>query len=206
MIFNSKSEAVKYFKEMLSRYDDGEEIDSSDDAVLFELLQRHPEVDKKIGVGVNRFYRQKSPNHPTSCFHLERIDGTTTDFSYKDCISENSRTLEQKFYNACRYSVSQELIMKKEKLFSDAGGILTCKKTGIAISIHDAEYRHTIPRFRDIVKDFILKYNITVSPLLFRESSDMQYVVEFADSELEELFKKYHTKKSNLAMFKKYER
>ena len=78
--FKSKSEATAYFKKMLNRYHDGDELNPDDDAILFELLQRHPEMDDKIGAGVKRFYRDKSPIHPTSCFHLERIDGTTTDF------------------------------------------------------------------------------------------------------------------------------
>ena len=79
--FKSKSAAIEYFKEMLNRYNDGDELSSNDDEILFELLQCHPEMEGKIGVGVNRFYRDNSPIHPTSCFHIERIDGTTTDFS-----------------------------------------------------------------------------------------------------------------------------
>lgn len=85
--FKSKSEATKYFSEMLLRCRDGEEVDPIDVKILFELLQRHPKVREKIGPGVKRFYRDKSPTHPTSCFHLERCDGTTTDFSFLSCIS-----------------------------------------------------------------------------------------------------------------------
>lgn len=204
--FKSKSEATAYFKWMLNQYQDGDELNPDDDTILFELLQRHPEMDDKIGVGVKRFYRDKSPIHPTSCFHLERIDGTTTDFSYPSCISGNTSTLSQQFYEACRYAVSEELIHQKEKLFIEAGGIMLCTKTGVQITIHDAEYRHTSPKFRELVKDFISEFNITISPAQLSYGSDMQYVVKFEDKNIENLFKKYHAVKSHLAMFKKYER
>ena len=196
--FKSKSEALTYFKKMLNCYHEEEELNSNDDEILFELLQSHPEMKIKIGVGVNRFYRAKSSIHPTSCFHLERIDGSTTDFSYKVCIDGNSPTLVKQFYDACRYSVSDRLIQEKEKLFEESGGTMVCQKTGCQISIHDSEYRHTTPRFRDIVKEFISEFNIVISPKQISHGADMQYVVKFADSELEELFKKFHTKQSNL--------
>lgn len=85
--FGSKSEAMCYFSAMLQRYKDGEGINAFDDLLLFELLQRHPQAHEKMGVGIKRFYRDRSPTHPSSCFHLERYDGTTTDFSYRLCLS-----------------------------------------------------------------------------------------------------------------------
>lgn len=206
MSFKSKSDAAAYFKEMLSRYRDGEELNRDDDAILFELLQRHPEVNDKIGVGVKRFYRDKSPIHPTSCFHLERIDGTTTDFSYPTCISGNASSISQQFYEACRYAVSEELIHKKDMLFKQAGGTMRCEKTGAEITIHNAEYRHTAPKFRELVRDFIIEFKINISPDQLSYGSDMQYVVKFEDKNIENLFKKYHAAKSHLGMFKKYER
>lgn len=204
--FKSKSEATAYFKEMLNRYNDGDELNADDDAILFELLQRHPEASDKIGVGVKRIYRDRTPFHPTSCFHIERTDGTTTDFSYPSCISGNTSSLAQRFYEACRFAVSQDLIKQKEKLFKEAGGIMTCKKTGAEITINEADYRHTTPKFREIVGNFITEYNITISPALVTDSTDMQYVVRFVDSNIESLFKKYHAGKAHLAMFKKYVR
>lgn len=204
--FKSKSEATAYFKEMLNRYHDGDELNPEDDEILFELLQRHPNTDEKVGAGVKCFYRDPSPIHPSSCFHLERIDGTTTDFSYTSCISGNPPTLSQQFYEACRYAVSRGLIDKKVKLFKDAGGTMLCGKTGTQLTIHEAEYRHTTPSFREIVRDFISDYNISVSPTQLTHSSDMQYVTKFADSTIENLFIKYHATKAHLAVFKKYER
>lgn len=204
--FQSKTEATAFFRGMLNRYRDGQELTSDDDAILFELLQRHPQAEEKIGAGVKLFYRDSSPNHPTSCFHIERIDGTTTDFSYPTCISATSSTLAQQFYEACRNAVSENLTRQKNALFKDAGGKMRCSKTGAMITIDEADYRHTIPKFREIVRDFIAENNITISSEIVTSSADMQYTTRFVDLKIKNLFVRYHTAKANLAMFKKHER
>lgn len=204
--FNSKTQAVEYFKKMLDRYRDGEELSQDDDVILFELLQRHPEAAEKIGEGVKCFYRSKSLIHPTSCFHIERIDGTATDFSYATCISGNASSLAQQFYEACRFAVSEKLIHEKGRLFKEAGGTMRCAKTGVEITIHEAEYRHTMPKFREIVMNFIKKHKININSELVTRGKDMQYIVKFADNNIENLFKTYHDSESKLAMFKKYVR
>ncbi len=201
--FKSKTEATEYFRKMLNRYNDGEDLNQEDDAILFELLQRHPEAEEKIGIGIKIFYRDKSPIHPTSCFHIERIDGTTTDFSFHSCISGNPLSLSQLFYEACRYAVSKKLISDKNNLFEKSGGIIKCSITGDEIAIDEAEYRHTIPKFRDLVKDFIEVNNISISPEMITHGTDMQYVDRFADSHVENLFKNFHTDRAKLAIFKK---
>jgi len=75
--FKTKNEAKNFFKEMLNRYQDKQELTLEDDAILFERLQQHPEASDKIGAGIKRFYRDRSSNHPTSSFHIERTDGST---------------------------------------------------------------------------------------------------------------------------------
>ncbi|MBI5656730.1 MAG: DCL family protein [Geobacter sp.] len=203
--FQSKTVATAFFRRMLNRYRDGEELTQDDDAILFELLQRHPDAEK-IGVGVKLFYRDKTPDYPTSCFHIERIDGSTTDFSYPTCISATSSTLAQQFYEACRNAVSENLTRQKNTLFKEAGGKMRCSKTGDIITIDEADYRHTTPKFREIVSDFITENNITISPEMVTSSADMQYATRFVDLKIKDLFVRYHTARANLAMFRKHER
>ena len=51
--FKTKTEAKEFFRAMLHRYSDGGEISPEDDQYLFEVIQRHPEVKDKVGVGIN---------------------------------------------------------------------------------------------------------------------------------------------------------
>lgn len=204
--FASKSEASAFFKDMLNRYSDGEDIGFGDDNILFELIQNHPETTHKIGVGVKKFFRARSQTHPTSCFHIERIDGTITDFSYVSCITGSPSTLYQQFYSACRYAVAPELILQKQNLFDNAGGTLACAKTGILVTIDNSEYRHTSPRFGEIVDAFIYQQRITLSPSLITHGKDLQYVAQLDNKNMESTFRQFHAAKAKLAIFKKYER
>ena len=57
--FPTKTKAIDFFREMLHRYIDGQDIDQADHILLYELLLMHPDVDDKIGNGVMRFFREK---------------------------------------------------------------------------------------------------------------------------------------------------
>ncbi|MFT6310357.1 MAG: hypothetical protein ACJAQS_000722, partial [Porticoccus sp.] len=202
--FKTKTEAKEFFKVMLHRYRDGDEIDSIDDRYLFEVIQRHPEVKEKVGVGIKRFYRDRSDSHPTSCFHLERYDGVTTDFSLPTCISSQEPTLESGFYNACREAVSKNLIFQKKEKFKN--GNVACFKTGEVVGFTESEYRHITPRFRDIVRQFIIVNEMKIEESMLAESEDMQYVTEFSASSMASEFKEFHAGLANLEIFKKQER
>lgn len=202
--FKSKSDAKVFFSKMLNRYKDGDELSDTDDLFLFELLQRHPEADEKIGVGIKKFYRDRSHSYPTSCFHLKRHDGSNTDFSVPSCISAKQRTIQQDFYDACRFAVVPVLTKQKNELFKN--GQAKCFKTGELVDIRASDLRHTEPRFRDIVANFIGKYQIELTTNLIIDSGDMQYATKFASDELTILFIKYHSEVAHIEIFKKGQR
>lgn len=204
--FPTTTKAKEFFKEMLSRYKDGEEVNQDDHVLLHELLLRHPDASDKIGVGVKRFFRERAlPDHPTSCFHVEREeDGQSTDFSYLECISSVKPTLEQYFYRACRQSVSEILTTKKNNLFNQ--GPVRCCKTNEVVTKENSEFRHTTPPFGKIVSDFKNELNRPIKKEMFHEDTDLQYTTRFSDKEIEKMFIAFHQKLANLDIFKKFER
>ncbi len=202
--FPTKNSAKEFFQKMLNRYKDKEEINQEDHILLYELLLRHPDASDKIGVGVKRFFRDQSPDHPTSCFHVEREDGQLTDFSYLECISSVKPTLEQYFYRACRQSVSEILTAKKNNLFGQ--GTVKCCKTNEVVTKENSEYRHTTPKFSKIVNDFKRELNRPINKEMFYEDADLQYTTRFSDNEIEKMFIAFHKKMANLDLFKKFER
>jgi hypothetical protein len=131
--FKTKKDASSFFKEILNKYDDDEIITGNDDKLLFELIQRHPEATEKIGNGILKFYKAKSGSFNTSCFHIERIDGSKTDFSYASCISSKIPTAQSSFYKACHASVDEVLRKKKKEYFNS--GDVVCFKTGAVIGM-----------------------------------------------------------------------
>jgi len=202
--FSTKTEATSFFREMLENYNDGDTVSSIYDNILFDLIQRHPEVEEKIGVGIASFYKDTSPNHPTSCFHVKRNDGSSTDFSIKTCINNASPTLLQDFYSACQTAISSKLIEEKKQIFSH--GEVPCSITGEVVTIDDSEYRHTQPRFRDIVNNFIISEGLTITNDMIVENADMQYITSFENQELADKFDTFHSGCANLEIVKKFVR
>ena len=202
--FSSKTEAKSYFREMLNRYEDNKTITGEDERLLYEVLLRHPELEQKSVFNIKRFFKAKAKDYPTKCFHFERMNGETTDFSFPYCIDAKKRTPAQNFYNACRFSVAAKLTEQKAEIFSQ--GDVYCSKTGELLTIDNCEYRHTQPSFRQIVSDFIEQQNIQVTDDLVVENEDMQYATRFSHPEMAIAFDNYHESVANLACFKKFER
>jgi Protein of unknown function (DUF3223) len=57
-------------------------LDAAEIALVYEALQRHPKADAKIGCGVKAIFVQRD-RFGSFCFHLQRVDGSEEDFSYK---------------------------------------------------------------------------------------------------------------------------
>lgn len=203
--FNKQGEADAFFKDVLERYEDDEYLDALDEEFVYELLQRHPDADSKIGSGVIGIYRGRSADHPSSCFHVHRNDGSKTDFSYKTCVRGASPSLKACFYQACQRSIANSVSDRKKRLFENAGGEIACRKTGALTTFTTSDYRHTTPRFREIVEGFIGLHIITLSEDLILRGADMQYSAVFSDSNMADDFLSYHLKVANLEIFKRYE-
>lgn len=94
-VWKAKLEATNYFKDMLSRYVDGERVSEADSLNLSALLHRYDSCLEsgqpiKAGVGVSHFTRElnRGEGWATSGFHVHRIDQSSVDFSYRDAIQQ----------------------------------------------------------------------------------------------------------------------
>ncbi|XP_057524098.1 DNA-directed RNA polymerase IV subunit 1 [Amaranthus tricolor] len=75
------------WKEILYKYDIGEQLSDWDKALLLMALKFHPQRKEKIGNGAVGIKVGQHPDHNESrCFIVERPDGTVEDFSYKKCF------------------------------------------------------------------------------------------------------------------------
>jgi hypothetical protein len=85
--FENQGDAKTYFKTLLNRYRPGERVSDTDSLDLAALLERHTEYAAKVGCGVSHF-QVILTEHGTQCFRIIRTDGTGTDFSYINCITQ----------------------------------------------------------------------------------------------------------------------
>lgn len=84
--FRTRTEALSYFKEMLSRYSPEDVVSDADGAILRSLIARHPEAAEKRGPGIHHF-EVMSAEFGTKCFAIVRNNGTRIDFSYPICVN-----------------------------------------------------------------------------------------------------------------------
>ncbi len=205
--FTFQKDALHFFKIMLNRVRSNQTITGGDHDMLLALIERHPEAVQKIGKGVKRFF--KSPTDMgTSCFWIERIDGTKTDFSYITAVKAKGKSLYQEFTEACRNSVGPDLTNSKQEFFKEHGdknGQVTCEITHQKVAIYESHLDHKSPlTFQVIVSLFISANNISISKEMLSASTDGQFQTELLDQNIKDKFIKYHHNVADLRVIADY--
>jgi hypothetical protein len=98
LTFPNYDEAHAHAHDIPVKYKKGETVDDQERDFLTDVLKlRGPEGWKKIGTGIKRIYID-SNKFGSLCFHLERVDGSADDFSYRKCFlgKVNIPKIEQK--------------------------------------------------------------------------------------------------------------
>ncbi|CAE6940899.1 DCL [Symbiodinium natans] len=89
---------LEAWREILHGAEVGQEIqDAQQNQIVQELLQYHPDTDRKIGVGLRSFKVDMAPppNDKHRCFWVIRVDGSEEDFSARKCSSAIRRKLRE---------------------------------------------------------------------------------------------------------------
>lgn len=88
--FDKVGDATAFFAAMLKRYEIGERVSTEDAADLSALLDRHDELEEKVGTGIVGFEvdtpPKDVPQFSKRCFWAIRSDGTKIDFSIGHCL------------------------------------------------------------------------------------------------------------------------
>src|SRR5262245_21327885 len=139
--FKTKKSLLEKIRKMLHAAPMGVELDEPHHGFLLELLKRHPEKEKKEGVGV-RAFRVTTSEYKNRCFEIIRTDGSTTDFSFMKCVTERSSWAE--FIHALREAIRQQIWEAKEKVFRWDEEI-KCPLAGEVITREMAHVDHVHP-------------------------------------------------------------
>lgn len=105
--FTTKKDALTHYKAILNSYGFGEKLNMNDFNDIMDLLENHPRVQDKIGVGIEKV-RVAKAQYNTKSFELVRIDGSTEFFSYTKRINA-PKTNFTKFREACRKAIQNDL-------------------------------------------------------------------------------------------------
>ena len=70
---------------------------------LLDLFQNHADWKEKKGVGIDSISVIET-KYKNKCFQINRIDGTSTDISFMNCINIKSKTMKMSILNQCTQS------------------------------------------------------------------------------------------------------
>jgi hypothetical protein len=129
-------------------------IDKNHDKYTFfiNLLNNHPNVIEKKGLGIEYFYIEPNPlikkYYQTK---IKRIDGSHIDFSWVSCSKfQKNKTNEQNLVNAMRNSISFHIINFKQK------NRLNCMFCDIENELYENYHvDHNYPSFNTLKNNFL---------------------------------------------------
>ncbi|MDR6966302.1 hypothetical protein J2X31_000295 [Flavobacterium arsenatis] len=200
--FGSKKEALIHFKTILNSYEFGEKLSKEDFNDVLDLLETHPKIIEKIGVGIDSI-RIAKVQYNTKSFELIRTDGSTDFFSYTKRIN-SPKTDFTKFREACRKLIQEDLREVKLAFFDEFSkrGKVRCQETGELSKYEDLNVDHRQPNtFSVIVDRFIEINNIDLKEINYLEVGGGPN--ELVDEKIKEEFRQYHKCKANLRIVKK---
>lgn len=109
------------------------------------LLLRHPCASEKAGPGISFITLGKVPGHKSRGFTVHRTDGTSTDFSWRECIYPTPQ--ERIIRDAMREAVDSQVKSFKQSRQDRASGLLRCEVTNALVTWDDSEVDHHDPSF-----------------------------------------------------------
>lgn len=202
--WKTQGAALSHFKDMLSRYGDGDTVeDHADHDDLVALLERYDAVithgPSKTGRGIDCFLRRRNvfEGFSTPGFWVRRVDESETDFSYIHAVKGQPKTNAQEFYDACRGAVAVDLAAAKKRHFSTYGDEdkrVPCELTERLITFEEAHLDHAYPTFGQLVLSFraAREWQHGVPDNILSAPSDGQTTTTFVDPAVEAAFRQFH--------------
>jgi hypothetical protein len=195
--FASKAALKDHVRDIVARYRIGQHVVELDFAFLCELIELHPERDQKVGVGIASFQvildQEWKRNRQ---FHLHRIDGTATDFSWVSCI--DGKNHRRDIREALRHAVLEQVL--KFRASAVATGAV-CPYRGILLTENNSHVDHIAPdTFETIVDRFLQSERIELEQIEITPSRDNQLFGELMDRNLEARWRSFHRMHARLRL------
>ncbi len=162
---------------------------------MSSILKNHPYYEKKRKVGIKNLFIKKTIFNNNG-FFIERIDGTTTDFSFHQCLNKENRI--QKVRSMFRTAIKEQIWNFRDKEFSNSSTII-CPILSIPVAKSNCHVDHFNPMFYELLNGFIKQNSLNLNDIkIGGENQDniMQYY--FLDKNLEANWQKFHLENAKL--------
>lgn len=200
--FQSQKEAQEYFRMEISSREVGTEITRQDEFFtdVRSLIERHPERDQKVGVGIEAFIVQLDDNR-NKMLWLRRTDGSSTDFSYITCIRGTGMSLRHEFAEAARQAVKPHITEFRDdyvRRFVNSDGQIPCEETGVMMDIENSHVDHFPVTFQTLVDQFLAQTEIIPTRDILTAPADRQTHTCFVCSKTASMFLDFHRSHATL--------
>ena len=193
--FKTKKEIEAKIRAIVSEHEDGDLLHFADHDIVYALLEWHRYAGQKIGVGVRSIKKVTSKTWGSEGFMLIRTDGTSTDFSWRQCLYPSTNLADVKA--ACREAVRSQI----QAFRHNYRGSLPCPITGKQYQVSDMHVDHEPPNtFAAIFDAWVKVEHLETSKLKLKKSSDNSEIIEFADPKLARGFGVFHRLNAKLRM------
>lgn len=206
LTFPSKKAAEDHYRAIRDAHKDGGMIPEPHATQLHWLLDRHPEAAEKRGAGVAGFRVRKAMGG-TECFWVIRVDGTTTDISFRYCIDGKPPTAMKEMLQAMRAEVEESVRAFRRQFFLDHGGgdgRVNCAISGVPILPAECDVDHVPPKtFHALATAFLTERGIVPDRHHVTAPADNQYVPRLVDLALAADWRAYHDARAVLRILEK---
>jgi hypothetical protein len=198
--FSSKKAAEKHVGAILRDSFVGAPLPADDFKCVFDLLQHHPHANSKIGAGVAHIRVSIEQRWKSRHFEIVRVDGSTTDFSYKSCLTPPTK--ETLFRKACRHAIADQIISYRNAVLHAVGvENLRCPVLGVPLTLETLHVDHVPPvTFEFLVQSFIEQYSINVARVHIAGFNDHEMKKSFVDNKLTSNWQTFHRQHAKLRL------
>jgi hypothetical protein len=200
-IFATQKSLIEFVQGILHRPFVGRSLAEDEFQFMLSLIDRHQEREQKIGVGVADIRIAVNPKYKNRMFEITRLDGSTTDFSYRVCIRPT--TSLDNFIGACRAIASEQVKQYKVERFSHAGadGRIACDLSGRMVTMKEAHVDHEPPAtFDRLRRDFVVAIGLDPEQVVTTGHADNETVLGFADPAVADAFARFHRERARLRL------
>ncbi len=198
--FKSHEAAKRFVRDIRDAYEDGVRVSEVDAAVLADLLLLHSEALQKIGKGIAGFSVATESQYGGRNRHfvVHRVDGSSTDFSFKNCIEGPSHRNDR--LGALREAIAPQTTRFKQLAFEKVPRV-RCAMEGTWIEFADAHVDHATPRtFAALVAKWLQSESLDLDDVTITPPGDNQLVAELADASQRRSWTTFHEKHAALRM------
>jgi len=164
---------------------------TGDDDVFFRsLIERHKDAELKIGCGIEYFYPAYD-DWGVKAMRLHRVDGTSTDFSWVQCVTSTSHASDVRA--ALRNEIDEQRYAVKRQAFPVDGMTIICPVNGNAITWEQAHVDHKPPlSFHALVEIWMENRKLIYADIAVTGGIDNEQVCLLRDRKLAKDWQEFH--------------